>query len=126
MATIFAPGAMEARQALRHQVVRRLLLEIFRGTLPAGTRLITQKLSEQLGISATPLREALVELEAIGIVDISHNRGAVVATPSPEETRRVFEARRGIEGTILRLAIARATQDDLTQLPQQLEQEQQE
>jgi len=50
----------------------------------------------------------------------------VVATPSPEETRQVFEARRGIEGTILRLAIARGTQDDLPQLPQQLEQEQQE
>lgn len=104
VATIFAPGAMEARQALRHQVVRRLLLEIFRGTLPAGTRLITQKLSEQLGISATPLREALVELEAIGMVDISHNRGAVVAAFGPAELRGIYQVRRVLESEAARCA----------------------
>jgi DNA-binding GntR family transcriptional regulator len=107
VATTFVPAVMEARQALRHQVVRRLLLEIFRGTLPAGTRLITHKLSEQLGISATPLREALVELEAIGMVDISHNRGAVVAPFGPTELRGIYQVRRVLESEAARCACGR-------------------
>ena len=112
-ATSFAPAAMEARQALRHDVVRRLLLEIFRGNLPAGTRLITQKLSKQMGISATPLREALVELEAIGMVDISHNRGAVVASFGPAELRGIYQVRRVLESEAARCACGRIDGDVL-------------
>lgn len=111
-----APAALEKRRALRHEVVRRLLLEIFKGNLPAGTRLIAQKLSKQLGISATPLREALVELEAIGMVEISHNRGAIVAPFGPEQLRGIYQVRRVLEAEAARCAcgrIARATLEDL-------------
>jgi len=103
----FAPAAVESRRALRHEVVRLLLLEIFRGHLPPGTRLITLKLSKQLGISATPLREALVELEAIGMVDISHNRGAVVAAFGPAELRGIYQVRRVLETEATRCACGR-------------------
>ena len=102
--TRFAPAAVEVRRGLRHEVVRLLLREVFRGNLPAGTRLITQKLSEQLGISATPIREALVELEAIGMVDISHNRGAVVAAFGPDELRGIYQVRRILESEATRCA----------------------
>lgn len=113
VAVIFDPPAVEARQALRHEVVRRLLLEIFRGNLPAGTRLITQKLSKHLGISATPIREALVELEAIGMVDISHNRGAVVAAFGPAELRGIYQVRRVLESEAARCACGRIDRDVL-------------
>lgn len=104
IATRLAPLAVESRRALRHEVARCLLLEIFRGNLPAGTRLITQKLSKQLGVSATPLREALVELEAIGMVDISHNRGAVAAAFGPAELRGIYQVRRVLESEAARCA----------------------
>ena len=106
-AATFATVAVETRRALRHDVVRRLLLEIVRGSLPADTRLITQKLSKQLGVSATPLREALVELEAIGMVDISHNRGAVVVAFGPAELRGIYQVRRVLESEAARCACGR-------------------
>lgn len=106
-ATRFAPDAIQVRPALRHEVVRQLLLEIFRRHLSAGTRLITQKISEQLGISATPVREALVELEAIGMVEISHNRGAVVAAFGPAELRGIYQVRRVLESEAARCACGR-------------------
>lgn len=115
-AAIFVPVAVETRQALRHDVVRRLLLEIVRGNLPAGTRLITQTLSKQLGVSATPLREALVELEAIGMVHISHNRGAVVAPFGPAELRGIYQVRRLLESEAARCACGRIASDVLEAL----------
>lgn len=110
-AEAFAPEAMKARQALRHEVVRRLLLEIFRGHLPAGTRLVTLKLSKQLGVSATPLREALVELEAIGMVELSHNRGAVATAFGPDEMRGIYQVRRVLESEAARCACGRIDPD---------------
>ncbi|MEI6238972.1 MAG: GntR family transcriptional regulator [Planctomycetia bacterium] len=101
------PAALEERRGLRHDIVRRVLIEIFRGHLPPGTRLITQKLSKQLGISATPLREALVELEAIGMVEISHNRGAVAAPFGPEQLRGIYQVRRVLESEAARGAFGR-------------------
>jgi DNA-binding GntR family transcriptional regulator len=52
-----------ANVALRHRVVQRLLAAIVAGKLSAGTRLVAKRLAERLGVSATPIREALVELE---------------------------------------------------------------
>lgn len=119
-ATTFVPAAVEARQALRHDVVCRLLLEIFRGNLPAGTRLITHTLAKQLGVSATPLREALVELEAIGMVQISHNRGAVVAPFGPDELRGIYQVRRLLESEAARCACGRIDRDVLEDLREDL------
>lgn len=113
VAVQFAPVAVESRRALRHEVVRALLREIFRGNLPEGTRLIAQKLSKQLGVSATPLREALVELEAIGMVEISHNRGAVAAAFGPAELRGIYQVRRVLEGEAVRCACGRIDHDTL-------------
>jgi DNA-binding GntR family transcriptional regulator len=52
-----------ANVALRHRVVQRLLAALVAGKLSAGTRLVAKRLAERLGVSATPIREALVELE---------------------------------------------------------------
>lgn len=120
VATRFAPAAIKERRALRHEVVRRLLLEIFRKHLPAGTRLITQKISDQLGISATPVREALVELEAIGMVEISHNRGAVAAAFGPAELRGIYQVRRVLESEAARAACGRIGREVLELLRDEL------
>lgn len=124
-----APVAGTASASLEpadQRLYRAVLDSVMTRRLPPGTKLPEVALCELFGVGRTVVRRVLQALAHDHIVELRHNRGAVVATPSPEETRQVFEARRGIEGTILRLAIARATQDDLAQLQQHLEQEQQE
>jgi DNA-binding GntR family transcriptional regulator len=105
-----------SRGALRHEVVKRLLAEIFRGDLPAGTRLIVQKLAVRFGISSTPVREALVELESVGMVRFVHNRGAVVKPFGPAELREVFLIRRILETEAARAACGRIDPEALQQL----------
>ena len=106
--SIAAEGAgldtLDQRRAIRHDVVHRLLVEIFSGRLVAGTKLVTQTLSKRLGISATPIREALVDLEAIGMINISHNRGAVVAPFGPSQVREIYQVRRVLESEATRCA----------------------
>lgn len=102
-----APLETLARGALRHEVVNRLLREIFLGRLPAGTRMIAQKLAARFGISSTPVREALLELEAVGLARFVHNRGAVVRPFGPTELGEVFQIRRILESEAVRTACGR-------------------
>jgi DNA-binding GntR family transcriptional regulator len=95
------------RGALRHEVVRRLMEAIFQGELPAGTRLVAKKLADRMGISPTPIREALVELESIGIIELLHNRGAVVRPFGPAELRDMYHVRRILESEAARCACGR-------------------
>lgn len=95
------------RGALRHEVMRRLLRAIFAGSLPAGTRLMVLKLAARFGISSTPVREALVTLDAIGMVEFVHNRGAVVAPFGPEELGEIYQLRRILESEAARSATGR-------------------
>lgn len=93
-----------SRGALRHDVVRRLLLAIFEGELPARTRLVASRLAERLGVSATPIREALVELEQVGVVQLCHNRGALVKPFGREQLKEIFQLRGILESEAARCA----------------------
>jgi DNA-binding GntR family transcriptional regulator len=106
--------------ALRHQVAKRLLASIYTGQLPANTRLVVKKLAEQFGISATPVREALLELEVVGIVGSCHNRGAVVNPFGPEQLRDIYHVRRILEGEAARCACGRINASLLEQLKQDM------
>jgi DNA-binding GntR family transcriptional regulator len=106
--------------ALRHQVVRRLLGAIFQGELPAGTRLIVMKLAAQLGLSSTPVREALVELEAVGMIKFWHNRGAIVKPFTAVELREVYQIRRIFEQEASRAACGRIDPRVLKNLQDQM------
>jgi DNA-binding GntR family transcriptional regulator len=83
--------------ALRHEMMKQLLHAIFRGKFPAGTRLMIMKLAEQFGTSSTPVRETLVELAGLGVVDFIHNRGAVVSPFGPPEVDEIYQLRRILE-----------------------------
>jgi DNA-binding GntR family transcriptional regulator len=69
--------------------------------LPPGTRLVEIPLCEAFGVNRSLLRRVLVRLASEKVIELHHNRGAVVASASPEETREVFEARRLIETALL-------------------------
>src|SRR5690348_3465003 len=67
-----------SRGTLRQQVTARLMTGIFQGRFGSGQRLIVQDLARAYHASPTPVREALVELASLGLVDLLPNRGAVV------------------------------------------------
>jgi DNA-binding GntR family transcriptional regulator len=103
-------------KALRHQVVERLMKAIFLNELPAGTRLVVKKLAEHFGLSTTPVREALLELEAIGLVQSEHNRGAVVKPFGNEQLREIYQMRRILEAEAARAACGRIDKERLKAL----------
>lgn len=84
--------------------------------LRAGTKLGEQALSDLFGCNRALVRRALAQLTAYQVVDHLPNRGAFVATPTPEDARNVFQARRAIEATICRNAVRQADATDLADL----------
>ena len=73
------PGPLKCDHGLRRQtIVQSLLTDVFQGRLRAGQHLVTQELAERFGVSHTPIREALIALAGIGIIDLLPNRGAIV------------------------------------------------
>ncbi|AUH64597.1 GntR family transcriptional regulator [Paracoccus zhejiangensis] len=84
--------------------------------LRAGTKLGEQALSDLFGANRALVRRALAQLTAYQVVDHLPNRGAFVATPTPDDARNVFQARRAIEATICRNAVRQADEADLADL----------
>jgi DNA-binding GntR family transcriptional regulator len=83
--------------------IERVIVDaILSGTIRAGTRLGEQPLASLFDVSRTSVREALIRLEARGIVHVSPRRGWFVIEPSIEEAQEAFQARRAIETGILR------------------------
>lgn len=94
-------------EGLRDNVARHLLIAIFSGSIKSGDRLVAQTLARQLGVSATPVREALVELASIGLVQNLPNRGAVCMPFGVRELREIYQLRRILEVEATRLACGR-------------------
>lgn len=89
---------------------------ILHGDLKAGARLGEVELAAGLGVSRTPLREALSRLAAEGLVEVSPNRGARVATWSVVELEGVFDVRAAVEPRLTGYAVAAATESDVAEL----------
>jgi DNA-binding GntR family transcriptional regulator len=85
---------------------------ILRGDFAAGVRLGEVELAERLGVSRTPVREALTRLAAEGLVEITPNRGAKVTSWTVGELEAVFELRAALEPRLTGLAVPRATPAD--------------
>jgi DNA-binding GntR family transcriptional regulator len=79
---------------------------ILENDLPGGDRLVEARIAEQLGISRGPLREALKQLAAEGLVREVPRRGTFVATPTVEDVRDAYDLRVALEGKAARLVIA--------------------
>ena len=90
-------------------VAQRVRDMIVAGDIEAGTRINERVLTEQLGVSRTPLREAFKILEGEGLVRIDPNRGATVVGISPEEVEAAIEVLIGLESVAAARACERAT-----------------
>ena len=104
----------------RAALVQSLLGDVFSGRVRAGDHLITQELADRFGVSHTPVREALIALAGIGIIDLQPNRGAVVRRVSSLEVREVCQVRRVLECEATRLACGRIALADLDGLARDL------
>jgi DNA-binding GntR family transcriptional regulator len=93
--------------------LRELILD---GDLRPGARLGEVELADRLGVSRTPVREALSRLAAEGLVDIAPNRGARVTTWTVAELEGVFDLRASLEPQLTGFAVPRATPDDVAAL----------
>ena len=93
-----------------------LLGDILSGVHPVGGRLREEELATSIGISRTPVREALRRLHAEGLVEVLPNRGAVVVDLNDDDLDDIFELRVLLEGYGARRAATRATQAQVSML----------
>jgi DNA-binding GntR family transcriptional regulator len=98
---------------LAYARVRELILS---GSLDPGAVLNQVTLAQQIGVSTTPLREALRRLAQQGLVDLGAHRDARVAALDPAEARDLVELRQSLDPLAAGLAAARRTADDLTEI----------
>jgi DNA-binding GntR family transcriptional regulator len=107
--------------SLAEEVYTCLKRDIISGRLPPRTPLTETNLAENLGISRTPVREALHRLHKDGLVDIEHRRGARVSGVSFRDTLELYEIRALIEPYAARLAASRLTPESAQRLREMLE-----
>ena len=101
---------------LRDVVFNTLRQAILKGELEPGERLMEIQLAERLGVSRTPIREAIRKLEMEGLVLMIPRKGAEVAKISARSLRDVLEVRRALEELAIELACQRMSEDDVEAL----------
>ncbi len=97
-------------------MVERLRALILTGEYGPEERLVEEQLAERLGVSRTPIRQALTMLEAEGLVEITPNRGATVCSFSIEDVWDIYDLRAVLEGHAARRAAGRIVEDELGRL----------
>jgi DNA-binding GntR family transcriptional regulator len=110
------PKRPALRSVLGDHVKDYLLQAIFTGKYPPGARIVETRVAREVGVSQSPVREALRDLAALGIVETSAFRGARVRRPSPAELLEAFAVRTELEVLAARLALPNVTDADLERL----------
>jgi len=110
------PIDLDSYQPLREAVCETLRDAIRKGILEPGERLMEVQLAEELGISRTPVREAIRKLEQEGYVIMMPRRGTYVADVSESDVKEIFEIRSALEALATGLAARRIEQEELETL----------
>lgn len=103
---------------IKRHTVTAAVLELIRnrivaGTYPGGQQIRQESIAEEFGVSRIPIREALVQLETEGFVQIHTHKGAVVARLTIDDAIDIFEARLVLEPSILVQSVERVTEEDV-------------
>lgn len=101
---------------LRDVVFNTLRQAILRGELKPGERLMEIQLANKLGVSRTPIREALRKLELEGLVNMVPRKGAEVADITEKSLRDVLEVRKALEELSVQLACEKITEEEIEKL----------
>jgi len=111
--TRLQPIRLDAYKPLREVVSEALRNAIQEGILQPGERLMEIQLAEELGVSRTPIREAIRKLEQEGFVVMIPRRGTYVANISLKDISQVYEIRSALEELAAGLAAERITEDEI-------------
>lgn len=110
------PVKLDSYKPLREVVCEALREAIMNGTLSPGERLMEIQLAEDLGVSRTPVREAIRRLEMEGFLVMVPRRGTYVSDLSIKDINEVFEIRTSLDVLAAGLAAERITEEELEQL----------
>lgn len=110
------PVKFDSYKPLREIVLDALREAIISGVLEPGERLMEIQLAEEMGVSRTPVREAIRKLELEGFVIMIPRKGAYVAGVSHKDVKDVFEIRAALEGLAAGLAAQKVTQEEIEQI----------
>ena len=103
-------------ESITESIIQELTADIANGVLMPGTRLEEQALADRFGVSRTPVREALRELAAMGLIENRGRRGAFVIEVGLDELAEMFETMSEIEALCAKLAAHRMTPFERRQL----------
>ncbi len=114
-------AAIPPKQSTYEVVYRRLRSAVLEGVIASGTRLVEADLAEQLGVSRTPVREALRRLESDGFAQPVSGRGLIVTPSGPDDIGDIALLRIEIDGLAARLAAQRASTADWADVAARIE-----
>lgn len=114
------PITLDSYKPLREIVFETLRDAIINQTLEPGERLMEIQMAEEMGVSRTPVREAIRKLELEGLVIMVPRKGAYVAGISVRDIHEVFEVRTSLEGLAASLAAQRITPEELDEMERNL------
>ena len=107
---------LQNHRPLREIVYEQLKFQILTGKITPGTRMMEVELAEEMGVSRTPVREAIRKLEKEGMVSIEPRRGAYASDISVKDMVDILEVREDLEGLAASLAAERITEEQTEEL----------
>ena len=115
-----SPGEFRVEEVkpLRERIAATIRTSIMDGRIKPGERLAEGDLARRLGVSRTPLREALLQLESEGFVVVNPRRGAVVSDLSATDAAETYQVKGALEALAARLACGRLSDEALQSLRQ--------
>lgn len=117
MASMSSGGPMmsskqrDGRASLTDEAYRRIKEEILENRMPPGFQALEPELAVRLGMSRTPVREALIRLQEEGLVEVVRRRGMRVLPMSPDDMREIYEVLTCVESEAVALVAARRPSD---------------
>ena len=107
---------IQNHRPLREIVYEELKMQILTGKIVPGTRLMEVELAADMGVSRTPIREAIRKLEKEGLVTIEPRRGAYASQISVKDMVDILEVRQDMEGLAAYFASSRMTEEQMADL----------
>ena len=107
---------IQNHKPLREMVYEELKMQILKGSIIPGTRMMEVELAEEMGVSRTPIREAIRKLEKEGLVTIEPRRGAYASMISTEDMVEILEVRQDLEGLAAYFAASRMSDEQMAEL----------